>query len=71
MNMNETLIGLTLAVGLVVWANWKSRRPNPNFEVRLVPYNALQFLGVLLALLFLAHLLTLMTGQVWQSRRGF
>ena len=70
MSFIPTLVILGLAVVLVGFANYKSRqKPQPG-QVRMVPYLGLQFLGILVVILMLAHLITLLTGKPFVGRMG-
>lgn len=70
MDYGLTLTLLGLAVVIFVFANIMSRRPPPLGEVRFVPYAALQFIALLLAVLMLAHLVSLATGKPFTGRMG-
>jgi hypothetical protein len=68
MDLESTLLTLLAAVGFVIFCNIMSRRPPAPGKVRLLPYTALQFIGLLLAVLMLGHLVTLLTGQPFKGR---
>lgn len=68
MSLLVTLLILGLALASFAFANWKSRRPPPLGEVRLVPYNGLQFIALVVAVLMLAHLVSLLTGTPLEGR---
>ncbi len=70
MGYGPTLTILGIAVVVFVAANLISRRPPPLGEVRLVPYAAIQFIALLVAILMLAHLVTLITGTPFVGRSG-
>lgn len=68
MDLPLTVILLILALAVILWANIMSRRPHPIGRVWTVPYNALQFLAILLAIAMAAHLVTLLTGKPFAGR---
>ena len=61
---------LLAAGGLAIcgWAAWLERRPRTLGELPLVPPVPLLFLGVLVVLVSLAHLVSLWTGAPLKSR---
>ena len=66
-------LGLTIAIlaaGFAIFsgANYMSRRPTEPGEPKLVPWTALQFLGLLVIILMLAHLVTLLSGTPLEGR---
>ena len=63
-----TVLGVALVVFAI--ANLLSRRPPVLGQVRMVPYTALQFVALLVAVLMLAHLVTLVTGKPFTGRFG-
>lgn len=66
----ELTLALMIAALLVAaFANWQLRRPFLE-RIRLVPWFAVQFVAVAIALVMAAHLVTLLTGQPLVSRRG-
>jgi hypothetical protein len=62
MTLTSTLVVLGLAAALAGFANYKVRQPSEPGRPRWVPYLGLQFVGLLLVVLMLAHLVTLLTG---------
>jgi len=52
-----------LALGVAAVANWQSRRPYDERWLKIAPWNGIQFVAILLALLMLAHMVTLATGK--------
>jgi hypothetical protein len=66
--LTVTLIILACGLALAGFANFMSRRPTEPGRPRLVPYTGLQFVGLLLVILMLAHLVTLLTGTPLQGR---
>ena len=71
LGLMPTVIILVIALGFTVWANWRSRRPYQPGNPPLVPPAAIQFIGLLVAFLMIAHLITLLTGQPFAGRRGY
>ena len=59
-----------LAVGLVLtgFARWQETRPREIGDVRLFPTTAVLAVGILLAVLAAAHLVSLLTGVTLHSR---
>ncbi len=62
---------LLAGAALAGWSNWKSRQSRDSLDPQLVPYNALQFIGLIIIFLMAAHLITLITGKPFTGRRGF
>jgi hypothetical protein len=54
------LIGALAAAGL---ANWRERRPRDPDKVPLISYTAIQMVALVIALLMMAHLVSLLTGH--------
>ncbi len=66
--MTLSAMALTgLAIGLV-W--WRMHRPWQPGRVRLVPLEFVQFLLVVLLLMFAGHLVTLLSGRPFLGRLG-
>ncbi|GAK33959.1 MULTISPECIES: hypothetical protein [Iodidimonas] len=65
-----TLILMGAALGLLGLATLGGRRAYVPGKPPLIPYGALQFLAILLILLFAGHLITLITGQPFRGRLG-
>ena len=68
MDLQTTLIILVAGLALTGFANWKSRQEYRPGELPLIPYNGLQFVGILVVFLMAAHLITLYTGQPFRGR---
>lgn len=66
-----TLMILAAAAALAVFANWQERRPREVGEPALVPWIWVQIVAVVVAILMLAHLVSLLTGTPLKSRFGF
>ncbi|MDX1711681.1 MAG: hypothetical protein R3316_11165 [Rhodovibrionaceae bacterium] len=71
MSLEVTSIVLGVAVALGLAANLMSRRRLEPGRVRLVPYTAIQFLCLAVAVVMLAHLISLLTGTPLPGRVGF
>ena len=69
MSLTVTLILLAAALLVIAFANWQERRERPLGEAPLLSYPALQMIGIVLAVLLFAHLVSLLTGQPLQGRR--
>lgn len=69
MSLTVTLLLLAASIALVAFANWQERQERPLGKAPLVSYPALQIIGVVFAVLLIAHLISLMTGQPLQGRR--
>lgn len=65
-----TVIVALLAAVLVGWANWRSNKPYEPGSEPLVPLGLIQFLGLTLLLLSLAHAVSLITGTPFEGRVG-
>jgi hypothetical protein len=61
--MGTTVATLVVAVGLAALANWQMRRPFDRRWLPVVPWLGVQFLAVAVALIMLAHLVSLLTGH--------
>ena len=68
--MMPTLIVFFVALAVFAVAVWRERRPYEPGRVWKVPYKAVMFVAVLVAVLMLAHLVTLLTGTPLRSRFG-
>lgn len=68
MSMTVTLIILCAALGATGAAAWLQRRPYQPGNPPLIPYGLVQFLGIVVAVVMLGHLVTLMTGQPFKGR---
>jgi predicted ferric reductase len=71
MSYSATLTILALALAVTVFANLRARRPPELGRIRWLPYSGLQFVGILVIILMLAHLVTLSTGRPFVGRGGF
>ena len=70
MDLPVTLVLLVIALAVIVISNIMARRP-PDFErVWPIPYNSLQFIAILVAIVMAAHLVTLLSGKPFTGRMG-
>jgi len=63
-----TLAILLAALAVAVLANYRERRPGAVGKVPLVSYSAIQMVAVVVAILMLAHLVSLLMGHPLKSR---
>lgn len=68
MSLSQTLALLACGLGLCAWAAWQERRPRGLGELPLLPPIPVLFVGVLVVLVSIAHLVTLWTGVPLKSR---
>ena len=68
MSFTVTTILLVMGVAVFAGANFMSRRPVEPGNPSLVPWTALQFVGLVVVILMLAHLVTLLSGTPLQGR---
>jgi uncharacterized membrane protein len=61
--LGATIATLAIASGFAVLANWQMRRPFHRRWLPVVPWLGVQFLAVAVALVMLAHLISLLTGH--------
>lgn len=70
MSLEVTLIILSVGVVLTAFSNWKSRQKYVPGELPLLPYNGLQFVGMIIVFVAAAHLITIFTGVPFTGRMG-
>jgi hypothetical protein len=63
LDLPTTLAILAVIGAVFVYANWRARQPPQPLKVRMLNYNVVQILTIVVALVFLAHLVTLLGGQ--------
>ena len=61
--LRTTVASLVVAFGLAALANWQMRRPFDRRWLPVVPWLGVQFIAVAVALIMLAHLISLLTGH--------
>ena len=59
MELVLTIFALVAGVALVTYASWMERRPRTSMSPPLIPSTPLMFAGAIIAILAVAHLLTL------------
>lgn len=62
MDLALTVALLLLALAVAGAANWRERRPRDLGRPPLVSYTAIQMIALVVAILMLAHLVSLLTG---------
>ncbi|MEM9441978.1 MAG: hypothetical protein AAGA73_16170 [Pseudomonadota bacterium] len=68
MSLTVTLLLLGASVALILFANWQERRDRPLGETPLISYPALQMVGIVVAVLLAAHVVSLLTGHPLRGR---
>ena len=68
MSLELTLVVLFAALAVAALANWRERRPRVFGRPPLVPYPAVQMVALAVAILMLAHLVSLLTGHPLKGR---
>ncbi|MEM8949379.1 MAG: hypothetical protein AAGA21_00825 [Pseudomonadota bacterium] len=68
MSLTVTLILLAATLTLIAFANWRERQERPLGKAPLISYPALQMIGIVLAVLLIAHVVSLLTGQQLRGR---
>jgi hypothetical protein len=68
MSLTITLLLFSASVALILFANWQERRERPLGEAPLISYPALQMVGIVVAVLLAAHLISLLTGHPLRGR---
>lgn len=68
--MAATLAALGFAAILFAFAGWRARRPREVGELRYIPWTGVQCVAVVIAIVALAHLITLLTGKPFVGRMG-
>jgi hypothetical protein len=61
--LDVTIATLAIAFGFAALANWQMRRPFERRWLPVIPWLGIQFLAVAVALVMLAHLISLLTGH--------
>jgi uncharacterized membrane protein YjjB (DUF3815 family) len=68
MSFAATLAILLAAFAVAALANYRERRPREVGKVPLISYSAIQMVAVVVAILMLAHLVSLLMGSPLKSR---
>ena len=69
MSLTLTFLFLTAALAVIGFANWRERRPRDLSNTPLFSYPLIQMIAVVVAILMIAHLVSLLTGHQLQGRR--
>ena len=70
MGVSTTLILLAFSLAIFVAALYQHRRPRELGHVSLLPYGGIQFAALVLAVLMIAHLVSLLSGAPLIGRFG-
>lgn len=70
MDLTVTITILVIALVITGAAIFFARRPPHPDRIWPIPYNAIQFIGILVIVLMLAHLVTLVSGKPFAGRMG-
>jgi hypothetical protein len=68
MSLAVTLAILLAALAVAGLANYRERRPREVGKVPLISYSAIQMVALVVAILMLAHLVSLLMGSPLKSR---
>lgn len=68
MGMTPTLIVLACALAGVFWAWWQDRKPYVPGQLPLIPYMAILFICLIVAVVMAAHMIELFTGTPFKGR---
>ena len=68
MSLAVTLAILLAALAVAGLANYRERRPREVGKVPLVSYSAIQMVALVVAILMLAHVVSLLMGSPLKSR---
>jgi hypothetical protein len=63
LQLNGTVAALAVALAFAALANWQMRRPFDRRWLPVIPWLGVQFLAVAVALIMIAHLVSLLTGH--------
>jgi hypothetical protein len=63
LELRTTIVALVIAFCLAALANWQMRRPFNRRWLPVVPWLGVQFVAAAVALIMLAHLVSLLTGH--------
>lgn len=63
LQLGTTVATLVVALALAALGNWQTRRPFHRRWLPVIPWIGVQFLAVTVALIMLAHLISLLTGH--------
>jgi hypothetical protein len=63
LQLGATVATLVVALACAAFGNWQTRRPFHRRWLPVIPWVGVQFLAVTVALIMLAHLISLLTGH--------
>lgn len=63
--LTATAVTLIVALAIAALANWQMRRPFERRWLPVLPWLGVQFLAATIAIIMLAHLMSLLTGKSW------
>ena len=63
LQLSGTVAALAVALVFAALANWQMRRPFDRRWLPVIPWLGVQFLAVAVALIMIAHLVSLLTGH--------
>jgi hypothetical protein len=63
LQLTGTVAALAVALVFAALANWQMRRPFDRRWLPVIPWLGVQFLAVAVALIMIAHLVSLLTGH--------
>lgn len=63
--LQATAITLLIAFAVAAFANWQMRRPFDRRFLPVMPWLGVQFLATTIAIVMLAHLMSLLVGHSW------
>lgn len=66
--LHTTVVTLVIALAIAALANWQMRRPFERRWLPVLPWLGVQFLAVTIAIIMLAHLMSLLVGHEWGHR---
>lgn len=70
MNLPVTLAGTVVVAAMFVFAFIKAKQPAEPLKVRMVNYQVVQIICIVIFLVLAAHLVTLLFGAPLTGRRG-
>ena len=63
LSLTATLAVVVLTFGVFGFANWRSRQPAEPLKVRMINYDLVQMVCIVVILLMAAHLVTIFAGR--------
>jgi hypothetical protein len=65
LGLHATVITFVIALAIAGFSNWQMRRPFDRRFLPVVPWLGVQFLAATIAIIMLAHLMSLLVGHSW------